>query len=164
MSADERREPIQDSRSRLARGWLTGAFLFAATAAVVIWQNSRLGILWDLSYVLENSFRISLGDIPYRDFPFAHAPLTFLIQAAISKLAGRVFWHHVAYCAIVGGLSTVLTWRIIHTVLREAVTHARLLAFLLSLPLIPLGIYCIFPHPFYDPDCTFAILLGVFLL
>ena len=58
----------------------------------------------------------------------------------------------------------MLTWRIIHAVLRNTVTRARLVAFLLSLPLIPLGIYCVFPHPFYDPDCTFAILLGVFLL
>ena len=38
------------------------------------------------------------------------------------------------------------------------------MAFLLSVPLIVLGIYCIFPHPFYDPDCTFAILLCIVLL
>ena len=163
MSANERRDPIQDSRSRLAGDWLTGAFLFTATAAVVIWQNSRLGILWDLSYVLENSFRISLGDIPYRDFPFAHAPLTFLIQAAIIKVTGRVFWHTTAYCAVIGGLATVLTWRILLDTLRD-VKNARWLAFLLSLPLIVLGIYCVFPHPFYDPDCTFAILVSIFLL
>ena len=37
-------------------------------------------------------------------------------------------------------------------------------AFLLSLPLTILGIYCVFPHPFYDPDATFVILLAVFLL
>src|SRR5438128_1478908 len=146
MSATERRDPIQDSRSRLARDWLTGAFLFAATAAVVIWQNSRLGILWDLSYVLENSFRISLGDIPYRDFPFAHAPLTFLIQAAIIKVTGRVFWHTTVYCAVVGGLATVMTWRILLNVVRDTLANARLVAFLLSLPLVALGIYCIFPH------------------
>ncbi len=121
-------------------------------------------MLWDLSYVLENSYRISLGDVPYRDFPFAHAPLTFLIQAALIKFAGRVFWHTTAYCAAVGGLSTVLTWRILRNVLHNAVSHARLLAFLLSLPLIPLGIYCVFPHPFYDPDCTFAILIALLLL
>ncbi len=161
MNSDE---PPASSRSR---SWIDGfaaLFFFLATALVVVWQNSRLAVLWDLSYTLENSYRISLGDIPYRDFPFAHAPLTFLIQAAIIKLAGRVFWHHVAYCAIVGGLSTVLTWRIVHIVFRGAVAHARLLAFLLSLPLIPLGIYSVFPHPFYDPDCTLAILTGVFLL
>jgi len=143
---------------------LIGLFLFCAPALVIVWQNSRLAVLWDLSYTLENSFRISLGDIPYRDFPFAHAPLTFLIQAALIKLTGRVYWHITAYCAVVGGLSTILTWRILHTVLRETLAHARLLAFLLSLPLIPLGIYCIFPHPFYDPDCTFAILIGILLL
>ncbi|MDX6531903.1 MAG: hypothetical protein QOH41_4193 [Blastocatellia bacterium] len=166
MNSDET-STSSSARQLVARqwsNWLTALFLFLATALVVIWQNSRLAVLWDLSYTLENSYRISLGDIPYRDFPFAHAPITFLIQAAIIKLAGRAAWHHAAYCAIIGGLSTVLTWRIIYAVLRPAVTHARLIAFLLSLPLIPLGIYSVFPHPFYDPDCTFAILLGVFLL
>ena len=34
----------------------------------------------------------------------------------------------------------------------------------MSLPLIPLGIYCVFPHPFYDSDCTLSILIAVLLL
>ncbi|PYS60766.1 MAG: hypothetical protein DMF76_12935, partial [Acidobacteria bacterium] len=123
-----------------------------------------MGVLWDLSYVLENSHRISLGDIPYKDFPFPYPPLTFLIQAAIIKLTGRVFWHHIAYCAVIGGLATVLTWRILLNLLRTEVTRSRSLAFMLSLPVIVLGVYCVYPHPFYDPDCTLAILLGVFLL
>ncbi len=164
MNSDETSAPVAVSPRGLWVNSLAALFLFLATALVVVWQNSRLAVLWDLSYTLENSYRISLGDVPYRDFPFAHAPLTFLVQAAIIKLAGRVYWHHVAYCAIISGLSTVLTWRIIHNVFRGAVTHARLIAFLLSLPLIPLGVYCIFPHPFYDPDCTFVILCGVCLL
>ena len=164
MNPDETSAPAAASRRWLRIDLLVAVSLFLATALVVVWQNSRLAVLWDLSYTLEHSYRISLGDIPYRDFPFVHAPLTFLIQAAIIKLAGRVFWHHVAYCAMVGGLSTVLTWRIILTVLRDTVTRARLVALLLSLPLIPLGIYGVFPHPFYDPDCTFAILFAVFLL
>src|SRR5216683_2428508 len=120
--------------------------------------------LWDLSYVLDSSYRISLGDLPYRDFPFPHAPLTFLVQAAIIKLGGRVFWHTTVYCALMGGLATVLSWRILLNVARDTVAHARLVAFLFSLPLAVLGIYCIFPHPFYDPDCTLAILLSVLLL
>ncbi len=143
---------------------LTAVFLFLATAAVVAWQNSRLGVLWDLSYVLENAHRIALGDVPYRDFPFPYAPLTFLIQAALMKVTGRVFWHHILYCAAAGGLGTVLTWRILLRLLRDTVASSRLIAFLLSLPLIVLGVYCVFPHPFYDPDCTLAILLSVFLL
>ena len=141
-----------------------GLFLFLATAAVVVWQNSRLAVLWDVSYVLENAFRISLGQVPYRDFPFPYAPLTFLVQAAIIKLTGHIFWHTIVYTAIVGGAGTFLTWRIAGNRLDNSVRQARLLSFLLSLPLVVLGIYCIFPHPFYDPDCTFAILIGVILL
>jgi len=156
LSAAERRWLWQD--------WIVALFLFSATAAVVVWQNSRVGVLWDVSYILENSYRISLGDIPYRDFPFPHAPLTFLVQAALIKLTGRVFWHHIVYCAAAGGLATVLAWRILLHPLRESVGHARLLALLLSAPLITLGIYCVFPHPFYDPDCTLAILFSVLLL
>ncbi len=143
---------------------LLGATLFFATAAVVLWQNLRLGILWDLSYILENSYRISLGDVPYRDFPLPFAPLTFLAQAALIKLTGRVFFHHVIYAAAAGGLATVLTWRILLHLLRQKVASARLVAFLLTVPLVFLGIYSVFPHPFYDCDCTLSILLAIFLL
>ncbi len=107
---------------------------------------------------------MSLGDVPYRDFPFPYAPLTFLVQAIIIRLTGRVFWHTIVYSALVGGAGTVLTWRIILNVLRDRVAHARAVAFILSVPLIFLGIYCVFPHPFYDPDCAFVILLTVLLL
>src|ERR1700694_2006218 len=134
MNSDETSAPVAVSPRGLWVNSLAALFLFLATALVVVWQNSRLAVLWDLSYTLENSYRISLGDIPYRDFPFAHAPLTFLMQAALIKLTGRVYWHHVAYCAVIAGLSTLLTWRILHLILRRTVPHARLLAFLLSLP------------------------------
>ena len=143
--------------------WVIAAALFAATGLVVVWQNRHVAVLWDLSYVLENSYRISLGDVPYRDFPFAHPPITFLIQAAIIKFSGRVFWHHVAYCAVAGGAATVLTWRIMRRVL-GGTPRGRLLALLLAVPLVPLGIYSIFPHPFYDPDCALALLISLALL
>jgi hypothetical protein len=142
----------------------SAAFVFAvATAAVVVWQNSHLAVLWDLSYTLNNSYRIALGDVPYRDFPFVHPPITFLIQAVLIKLAGRVYWHHVAYCAIAAAAATILTWRIMRRLVDQT-AHARALALLLTLPLVPLGIYCVFPHPFYDPDCTLAILISLLLL
>jgi hypothetical protein len=142
---------------------IAGLVLFVATALVVVWQNSQLTVLFDLAYVLENAYRMSLGQVPYRDFPFPYPPLTFLIQAAIIKLGGRVFWHHVVYCALMSGGATVLTWRILLNTLRP-MPYAYLVAFILSLPLVVLGIYCVFPHPFYDPDCTFAVLLSLLLI
>ena len=103
----------------------------------MIWQNLRLAVLWDLSYILENSYRISLGDVPYRDFPFPYAPLTFVIQALLIKVGGRVYFHHVLYAAIVGGAATVIAWRILLNMLRgAALPSARLVAFLLSVPLL----------------------------
>jgi hypothetical protein len=143
--------------------WLTAIFFALASAVIVFWQNSHLAVLWDLSYILENSYRISLGQIPYRDFPFPYAPLTFLTQAGLIKLTGRVFFHHVIYCAVVNGLSVLLTWRILLRILRTT-SNNRLLALVLTTPLAVLGVYGVFPHPFYDCDCTFVVLVCLLLL
>src|SRR5436309_9205406 len=62
---------------------LTGAALFLLSAAWVFWQNRRVAVLWDLSYLLDSAWRFSLGQVPYRKLPFAHPPLTFLIHAAL---------------------------------------------------------------------------------
>ena len=146
------------------RDWLAAAALFAATAGVVLCQNAHVAVLFDLSYILNTAERIALGQVPYRDFPLAHAPLTFLIQAAIIRITGRVFFHHVLYVAITGGLGTVLAWRIALTSLRGRVAAAWTLALVLAAPLIFLGIYCIVPTPEYDCDCGFWLLveLGMF--
>ncbi len=159
------RDP-QNPRSLLRRtcDLLTGAFLFIATAAFVLWQNTHLTVLWDLSYILENATRIALGQMPYRDFPFPYAPATFLVQAAIIKLFGRVVLHHYLYAAGAAALATLLTWRILLRLLAASQLPARLIAFLLAAPLIFLGTGSIFPHPFYDSDCTLFILSCTWLL
>ncbi len=146
------------------RDWLATVGLFAATAAVVLWQNAHVAVLWDLSYTLDSATRIAQGQLPYRDFPFAHAPLTFLIQAAIIRLTGHIFFHHVIYAAIVGGLGTVLTWRIALYSLTSRIGTAWLVSLIITAPLTVLGIYCILPFPSYDCDCIFAILVAIFLL
>ena len=145
------------------RDWLAAAGLFLATAGVVLWQNTHLAVLWDLSYILDSAARIALGQMPYRDFPLAHAPLTFLIQAAIIRFTGRVYFHHALYAAVVGGLGTVLTWRILVHSLREHLTAAWAVALMLAAPLTLLGIYSILPFPSYDCDCAFSILVAVWL-
>jgi len=143
------------------RDWIAGIGLFAATACVVLWQNAHVAVLWDTSYVLDSAARFALGQAPYRHFPFVHPPLTFLIQAAIIRFTGRVFFHHVIYAAVVGGLATLLTWRIALTSLRGRIPGAWTVALLLAAPLTVLGIYCIIPIPEYDGDCTFWILVAL---
>jgi hypothetical protein len=146
------------------RDWVAGVALFAATAGVVLWQNAHVAVLFDLSYILNTATRIAQGQIPYRDFPLAHAPLTFLIQAAIIRLTGRVFFHHVLCVAFVGGIGTVLAWRVALETLRRRVAAAWTVALFVAAPLAAVGIYCIVPNPEYDCDCAFSILVAVWLL
>jgi len=127
-------------------------------------QNTRLTVLWDLSYILENATRISLGQLPYRDFPFPYAPLTFLVQAAIIKVFGRAVVHHYLYVALTAGLASLLTWRILLRLVAASRLPLRPTCFLLTAPLVFLGTSSIFPHPFYDADCTLVILFCVWLL
>ena len=131
--------------------------LALASAATVVWHSSRLAVLWDSSYVLEHAARMAAGDVPYRDFAFPYAPITFAVQAAIIRLFGRVWWHHVLYAALACGAATALTY----VVVRRFVPRAT--AFFATLPLALLGIYCILPHPFYDPDACLAV-VGLLVL
>lgn len=145
------------------RDFAAAAGLFLATASVVLWQNAHLAVLWDASYTLDSATRIALGQMPYRDFPFVHAPLAFLIQAAIIRLSGRVFFHHVLYAAVMGALGTVLAWRIVLRSLRLRSQFAWAVALLLAAPLTFLGVYSVLPFPSYDGDCALAILAAVWL-
>ena len=157
------KSPLTQARWSL-RDSLAASVLFLASAAVVLWQNAHLAVLWDASYTLDTSVRIALGQMPYRDFPLVHSPLTFLIQASIMRLTGRVFFHHVLYAAIINGLATVLAWRIALHTLQGRLRAAWLISLLLAAPLIPLGVYSILPFPSYDCDSAFSILLVIFLL
>jgi hypothetical protein len=149
----------QTSRAHPRVEWVVAIIGFAASAAVVVWQNLRLTVLWDLSYVLENATRIAGGDVPYRDFPFPYAPLTFAVQALVIRVLGRAIWHHTLYASLAGGLATTLAY----LVLRRYVT--RVAAIALMVPLVPLGVYSIVPHPFYDPDsCLLVLTIMVALL
>jgi len=146
------------------RDFIAASLLFLSSAAVVLWQNAHVAVLWDISYTLDTSLRIALGQMPYRDFPLVHAPGTFLVQAAIIRLFGRLFFHHVLYAAVVGGLGTVLAWRIVLHRLREAIAASWTVSLLLAAPLTVLGIYAILPFPSYDCDCIFSVLIVVLLL
>ena len=146
------------------RDGAAAAILFLSSATVVLWQNAHLAVLWDISYTLDTSVRIAMGQMPYRDFPLVHTPLTFLIQAVIMRLTGRVFFHHILYAAVVGGLSTVLAWRIVLGTLRGRLQGGWTVSLLLAAPLAVLGIYSILPFPSYDCDTAFSILLVILLL
>ena len=140
---------------------LVALLFFAASAAFTVWRNTQVGVLIDIAYPLNTATRIAAGDVPYVDFPLAHAPLHFLFQAALIKIVGPSFAVQIAYAAIFSGIATALTYWIAGRLLDGVVPRPRLLAALLSLPLVPLGVYSIYPHPFYDPDACLAVLAAL---
>jgi hypothetical protein len=152
------------ARTRGLPWQIAAACLFAAAAATVLWQNHRTAALLDLSYVLENAWRIAAGDVLYRDFPLPHAPGTFVIQALVIKLFDASFMTHALYCALIGGLSAVVTLKILELQLEPHVGAFRPLALVLAAPLAVLNVYAIYPHPFYDPDACFFVLLALWAL
>ncbi len=157
----------QETQAWRTRDFIAAALLFLGTAAFVCRQNSRVAVLWDLGYLLDTSWRIALGQMPYRDFPLVHPPLTFVLQAVLMRLAGRHYLVPIAYAAIAGGFGTVLTWRIVLRVVRGATVFTSAgwpIALVLTAPLTVLGVYSVYPHPIYDCDCALAILVALWLL
>src|SRR3569833_2450278 len=88
---------------------VTAGALFLGTAAFTFWQNTRVAVLWDLSYLLDTAWRFALGQVPYRDLPFSYAPLTFLLHAGSIRSFGRVYYPHLVLAALEAGAVTVLT-------------------------------------------------------
>jgi len=161
--------PVAQERSAvnkaiLHRDALIGAALFIATMGFCLWQNSRIAVLWDLSYLLDSSWRISLGQLPYRDFPFAHAPGTFLLHVLLIKVFGRVYWTHIACAALESAAATILAWRILLRIFLPLQAATSWTAASLAATLIPLGIYSIYPHAIYDGDAIFTVLLALYLV
>ena len=128
----------------------------AASAAVVVWQNLHVAVLYDLGYVLNIAYRIAAGDIPYRDFPMPYPPMTFVVQALLIRVAGPHYFVQIMYAVIIDAAATALVYWIVCRIVGD-----WRLAAALCLPLVALGVYDVFPHPFYDPDATFLMLGGI---
>ncbi|MDP9264599.1 MAG: glycosyltransferase family 39 protein, partial [Chloroflexota bacterium] len=135
--------------------------LFVASAAFTLWRNAEVGVLVDFAYMVNIATRIAAGDVPYAQFPLAQAPLAFLTQAALIKLAGPHYAVQIGYAVIVGGIATALTYTIATRILEGSVRSPTALAAILCIPITPLGIYAIFPHPFYDPDACLFVLAAI---
>lgn len=155
---------VSSDRRPVLGDWIAGIALFSATAGFILWQSTRATSLVDVSYVLDNAVRIADGQMPYRDFVLPQAPLTFVVQAMIMRLLGRVLFHHVLYAALIGGLGTVLAWRLIFQSLRERVPSPWTIALLLTAPLTILGTYGICAFPNYDADCGFWLLTAIWFM
>jgi len=135
-----------------------GLGLAIASASIAVWQTLHAVALYDVSFVLNVASRISMGDIPYRDFPLPYPPLTFVIQAFLIKLFGPQYIVSVAYAVMLDAAATFVAYAILLRLVRD-----RWIAVALCLPLVALGTNDVLPNAFYDSDATFLMLLGILL-
>jgi hypothetical protein len=134
------------------------AFLFAfVSLSVTVFRASTFSALFDLSYVLEHSFRMSLGDTIYKDFFIPYPPGTFLIQEFLISVFGKTYYPQIIYCGVVSFLTYILLYRLLFFL-----TDDKLLNIFLALPAAITGGYGLFSQPFYDPDTILLILLSLY--
>ncbi len=136
------------------------SILFAfLSSLVVIFQAGRFCVLIDLSYVLEHSYRMSLGEVIYKDFFIPYPPGTFLIQEYLIKIFGTSLYPQIIYCSLISFFTFLFVYRILFFL-----NDDKVLNLFLALPVAITGGYGIFSQPFYDPDSVFFILFSLFLI
>ncbi|MDM8563157.1 hypothetical protein QUF54_07375, partial [Candidatus Marithioploca araucensis] len=143
--------------SRLA--WGIVSIIGLLSAFFVYYQafinDERILSLLDFTYLVEHSYRIYLGEMPYKDFGLVLTPGIFLIQAGIFKLFGLNAHAIVLHACFVSFFVVLLNFYIMNKLHKNHVINISLL-----LPLIFTG-QAIFPHAWYNTESLFFCLIAL---
>ena len=133
------------------------SFIFSWAVFVVLVSSIRGFANIDESFILSAAYRISQGEVPYRDFFYNVTPLTIYFQAVIFKIFGFNLIFTKYYIAIVNGVFSVLIFWLLN---RWLGTRLALFLALIS----SVWFYSILGTPWYDQDSYLMILLGIVFL
>lgn len=131
-------------------------FFGVAAALITYWQTTRMTHLVDYSYQVEISYRMYLGQVPYRDFMLVLTPGVYSIMAGIMHLTGGyshawVVFHSMMVATLTSVVSFFVFWRI---------CKDRWLTLFFSLALLVVG-QAIYPYPIYDIWAVLCMLLAI---
>lgn len=115
----------------------------------------------DLGLFFDCAHRISLGEVPYKDFFIVTAPLTYGVLAVCLKLFGQFYLVSRIYLALQCALLVALTFLFCARALKLGKAQCVILAVFQAIwsPQMMVGVF------WYDNDSTFLTLLaGIFLL
>ena len=134
------------------------AFIIAYFSAYLTAWRGLFAV--DFPVMVDRTYRIFIGQIPYRDFSSLTPPITYWIQAGLFKLFGLSLNHFKIYLSIQNALFCVLNLYFITHIVQLSLKKTIFL-----LPLILLWLPAIhFPLPWYDTDPFFFALIGLFVL
>lgn len=138
--------------------FLYGIGLLSSLATLLAsWKTSTF-LYWDFSYYIENTYRIYLGQLPYRDFVLVLTPGTYFIGNLIMKLFGTSYIFHVLYMMVISLLTVLVTHRILGFFSKNKITNVIVL-----FPLIFSG-HVLYPLPSYDINAVFFSLVGIWMM
>ncbi|KAF0248058.1 MAG: hypothetical protein FD167_2541, partial [bacterium] len=138
--------------------WLAVLAISLLSAFFTWYQATRTFNFLDNTYILEVSWRIANGEIPYKDFTLVLTPGTFLVQAFLIKFVSDhatiiVFWSMFAMVATI-----LVTYKIL-TLISTPRWFAVLLCFIPAF-----GGNTVIPYVSYDVDTMLLCLCSIALL
>jgi len=128
------------------------------SALLVFYQAGRVAPLIDYSYQIENAYRISIGDFPFRDFELVVAPGTYLISALLMRFGGNSF--NLDWLVIYACFSQILMILLTYYVIRKIYSFDEITSGSLILIMMFTG-YVIYPFPIYNGDVALFMLLAL---
>jgi hypothetical protein len=76
--------------------------------STVLWWGKTASLWGDTSRWLFEAYRVSLGQVPYRDFSWPYPPLSILLVGAVFKLFGATIAQ--MFVAVFSAGIVILTW------------------------------------------------------
>lgn len=129
--------------------------LLIFSIGLVVIQSFRLTAMVDYSYMVENSYRIFQGQLPYKDFVLAYPPGTFYILALFFILFGPNNYSVVA-CVVTGQVITL----ILSYLLFNKISQNKIVNLLMLCPIALAG-HGIVSSVNYDIAETICILISL---
>ena len=150
------------------RSYLVASFWFFGASLTVLLTCYMYGLrvpLYDFSYPINIGYRLSLGQVPYRDFDLPLTPGTFYVSALSNTLFGWNATTSLLLTLIISLTSFALLLDILvcNAVLNPLSTNPRIRIFYLASVVATAlsGLNYILAMPFYDNMAILAVLLSL---
>ncbi len=106
----------------------------------------------DMDCIIDRSFRVFSGQVPYRDFFVPTAPLTYFTQAAVWKVLGPSALSMKIYMSVLNGLMAAFLFLFLKNIVRVR-PSAIALCLVLFASWSP---YSVFPAPWFNSDSSMS--------
>ena len=126
---------------------------------IPLFASHYVNSVYDTTYFLTNGLRISLGQIPYKDFILVHNPGSFLIIGLLFKLFGTNYLILIVWICLVQVFSVF----IINEILKKFEVNIKVRRILLIFASFAMP-YSVVAANNYDSDSSFFVLLSILIL